>query len=264
VANNIIHGQATVCKMSKIARADVFPIDVGMKTEVENLRTEKTMRGTNNFAKTQAMSNSDAEKAILTGMNLVKELKNSGYKLIAVGEMGIGNTTTSSAMAAVLTNSEVKDVTSKGAGLSNEGVKHKIQVIENAIKRLEPNGNIPLDVLTKVGGLDIACMCGVFLGGAENGVPLVIDGFISSVACLLATKFNENVIDYVLPSHMSNEGGAKIVMNFLGLKPPITAEMALGEGTGAVALMPLLDMALVVLNEMVTFEATNIEEYKPL
>ncbi len=166
VAENITNGNATVCNMAKIAKADVFPIDVGMKTEVLNVPEMKIKRGTNNFLKEPAMTRKEAIFAIEQGIKTVENLKNNGYNLIATGEMGIGNTTTSSAVTAVVFALDAKLVTGKGAGLSKEGVVHKADVINRAIALHKPDKTDAIDVLSKVGGFDIAAICGLFLGGA--------------------------------------------------------------------------------------------------
>ncbi len=178
--------------------------------------------------------------------------------------MGIGNTTTSSAITAVLLSVDAESVTGKGAGLSKAGVSKKVQVIKAGIEKHNPNKADAIDVLSKVGGLDIACMCGMFLGGGENGVAVVCDGFISCVSALLAKILCPHIVDYIIPSHLSGEGGAKLVLEELGLSPVIHARMALGEGTGGVAMFPLIDMAIAVLEKMPSFAEIEIEEYKPL
>lgn len=264
VARNIMDGRATVANMAKIANADVFAYDVGMLSDVDKTINRKIAYSTKNFIKAPAMSREEAEKAIMTGVEIVLELKQKGYNIIASGEMGIGNTTTSSAITAVLFNVPAADVTGRGAGLSKEGIIHKADIINRAIALHKPDRNDPLDILSKVGGFDIAAICGLFLGGAYYGIPVIIDGFISSVAALLAVRLCPCSADYMLASHMSAEPASKMVMNELGFTAPLCCGMALGEGTGAVSLMPLLDMALAVYKNMPTFAQTYIEEYKPL
>lgn len=264
VARNIINGRATVANMAKIAHADVFAYDVGMISDVDNVVSRKIAYGTKNFIKAPAMSRDEAEKLILTGIEIVRELKEKGYNIIASGEMGIGNTTTSSAVTAVLLDVPAADVTGRGAGLSKEGIRHKADIINQAIALHRPDKNDPLDMLSKVGGFDIAAICGLFLGGAYYRIPVIIDGFISSVAALLAKKICPETADYMLASHLSAEPASKMIMNELGFTAPLSCGMALGEGTGAISLMPLLDMALAVYNNMPTFAETDIEEYKPI
>ena len=166
VAKNIANGHASVANMARLAKADVFAYDVGILTDVEGIRRRKVANGTENFAKTYAMRREQAVAAIENGIDIVRELKADGYNLIASGEMGIGNTTTSSAITAALFGVPATEVTGKGAGLSPEGVRHKAEVIRRAIELHKPDRSDPVDVLSKVGGYDIAAMCGLFLGGA--------------------------------------------------------------------------------------------------
>lgn len=264
VAENMSKGDATVCKMAKVARADVFPIDIGMQKAVPSVRDCHVMRGTGNFYKAEAMTREQCLRAIDTGRSLVREYAGNGYDLFATGEMGIGNTTTTSAVASVLLEIPAEKLTGKGAGLSDSGLIKKVRVIKESIARLKPNRADVADVLSKVGGLDIAGMCGAFIGGAEAGMPVLIDGVISSVAALCAALLCPESKNYMIASHMSGEPAARYVFSALGMTAPIRAGMALGEGTGAVALMPLLDMAYTVFHEMLCFSDTGIEEYKPL
>ena len=167
-------------------------------------------------------------------------------------------------MVSVLLNKPVEEVTGKGAGLTSEGLERKINVIKEAIKLNKPDCNDPIDVLAKVGGYDIAGLVGVFIGGAVYNIPIVIDGFISAVAALTASRIEPKVKQYMLPSHVSKEPAGKMLLDALRLKPFITCEMCLGEGSGAVALLPILDMACAVYNKMSSFNDIGIEEYKPL
>jgi len=265
VAANLAKGDASVCRMASVARCDVIPVDVGMLTPVDDERVlrRRIAAGTGNIAEGPAMTREDALKAIIVGVELVKEFKEKGYGIIATGEMGIGNTTSSSAVASVLLDKPVTEVTGRGAGLSDEGLQRKISAIERAIEINRPDPTDTIDVLMKVGGFDIAAMAGAFLGGAIYRVPIIIDGFISAVSALIAKRICPNSICAVLPSHVSAEPAGMTVLNALGLTPLIRAEMRLGEGTGAVALLPLLDMALAVYHGMCTFEDTGIEAYTP-
>ena len=266
VTKNFCSGEASVCVMARVAGADVIPVDIGVAQDVTEpgLRVHKIAYGTADITQGPAMTREQAADAILYGMNLVKELKEEGYRLIATGEMGIGNTTTSSALAAVLLDRPVEDMTGRGAGLSSEGLQRKIRAIETAIQVNQPDPGDVLDVLHKVGGLDIAGLAGVFLGGALCHTPVLVDGFISSVAALVAARLCPDCRDYMLGSHASEEPASQLVLAELGLRPFLYAGMRLGEGTGAVAVMPLLDMGLAVYREMTTFEDTNIEAYQPL
>lgn len=266
VAGNVCKGDTSVCNMSKIAHADVFPVDMGMITTVDHprMRNCRIAAGTRDFSKEWAMTREEAIQGLETGIQLAGELKEQGYGLLATGEMGIGNTTTSSAVASVLLQRPPVELTGPGAGLSRAGVLHKIEVIENAIALHKPDRDDPIDVLAKVGGFDIAGMAGLCIGAAVYHVPCVLDGFISAVSALLAVRICPAVSDYLIASHVSAEPAGHLLLESLDKKPMITAGMRLGEGTGAVAAMPLLDMGLAVFNEMTTFEATNIEAYQPL
>ena len=211
-----------------------------------------------------AMTREQAAQALLTGIDLVREQREAGVRLLATGEMGIGNTTTSSAVASVLLSRPVPEMTGRGAGLSGEGLRRKIRAIESAIRVNQPDPSDPLDVLAKLGGFDLAGMCGIFLGGALFGVPVLADGFISTVAALCAVRLCPKAKKAVFASHVSAEPAGRQVLDALGLPPLITAGMRLGEGTGAVAAIPLLDMALSVFAEGDTFEESGIERYVPL
>ena len=276
VTENFTNEKATTSIMAKSIGVDVFPVDIGVYRDMDDtindnekiqpfkILNRKIAYGTNDILKGPAMTRNDAIKAINVGLSLVKHLKNCGYNIIATGEMGIGNTTTSSAMASVLLNRPVEEVTGKGAGLTSEGLERKINVIKEAIKLNKPDCNDPIDVLAKVGGYDIAGLVGVFIGGAVYNIPIVIDGFISAVAALTASRIEPKVKQYMLPSHVSKEPAGKMLLDALGLKPFITCEMCLGEGSGAVAVLPILDMACIVYNKMSSFNDIGIEEYKPL
>ena len=209
------------------------------------------------------MAREQAVQAVLTGMDLVKEQQERGVRLVATGEMGIGNTTTSSAVACALLGRPAEEMTGRGAGLSGEGLRRKVQAIRRGLAVNRPDPADPLDVLAKVGGFDIAGLCGVFLGGALYRVPVLADGFISTVAALCAVRLCPLAEQAVFASHVSAEPAGALVLNALGQKPLITAEMRLGEGTGAVAAIPLLDMALAVYGEAYTFEQGGIGPYVP-
>ena len=266
VTENMSKGDTSVCCMARIAGAEVIPVDIGVARPVtgENIRQCCVRRGTANMTKGPAMSREEAAKAVMTGILLVEELKQVGFRLLATGEMGIGNTTTSSAIVSVLLGKDPAEVTGRGAGLTSEGLERKIQAIRTAIAVNQPDSADPLDVLHKVGGLDIAGLAGVFLGGAIHRVPVLVDGFISSAAALVAAAICPAAKDYMLASHASNGPAGRMVLETLGLTPFLHAGMCLGEGTGAVAVMPLLDMGAAVYREMCTFAATDIEAYEHL
>ncbi len=264
VSENFLDLNSCACIMAAQIGAEVYPVDIGIGIDTKLPGNKKVAYGTKNMAQEPAMTREEAIQAVEVGINTALELKEAGYQIIATGEMGIGNTTTSSAIAAVLLDLPVEQVTGKGAGLSRDGLRRKIEVIQQSIERNRPDKNDPMDVLSKVGGFDIAGIVGLFLGGAALKLPVVVDGFISSVAALIALRLEPEVIHYIMPSHQSKENAGRLLLEALGLEPYITCDMCLGEGTGAIALFPLLDMGLAVYNQMSTFEQVDIEAYQPL
>lgn len=262
IGRSLVRGTASVNVMARAAGADTFPVDVGMVDTVAGLLQKKLFCGTGDISRGSAMSRADAETLILTGAELVREKAAEGYDVIAAGEAGIGNTTTSSAVAAVLLGLPVETVTGRGSGLSNAGLTQKRKTIRNSIMVNQPDPRDPLDVLAKVGGADIAAMTGAFLGGAANHVPMVIDGLIASVAALCAVRLCPAVKGYLLPSHLTAEPAGIKIMEELGLDPMLHGDMRLGEGTGAVALFPMLDMAAAVYDHAATFADIQVEAYQ--
>lgn len=266
VARAMAEGSSNINLIAQTFNADVIPIDIGMSSDIsaKNLLYRKIAYGTENIAVGAAMSISQAERAISAGIDAVRDLKRDGFKIIVTGEMGIGNTTTSSALAAVLLEESPDRVTGRGAGLDSAGLKRKIAVIERAISVNKPDKKQPLDLLAKLGGYDIAGMTGLFLGGAVYRIPIVIDGFISAVSAALAVGINPLAKEYMLCSHVSKEPAGIKMLEYIGLKPLITAEMCLGEGTGGVMLLPLLDGALALYNSVHKFENLPMERYVEL
>lgn len=266
VSANFAKGDTSVCIMSQIAGVDVYPIDIGVAVDIPEVTVPelKVMYGTENMVKGPAMSEKAVRQAVAVGISAVGKLKNAGYDILATGEMGIGNTTTSSAVASVLLGKSAEEVTGRGAGLSSAGLQRKIRAIEQALSVNQPDCHNPLDVVAKVGGLDIAGLMGVFIGGAVHRLPIVIDGFISGTAALAAVRLCPMVRDYILPSHVSNEPAGRLILEALELEPFINCGMFLGEGTGAVAFLPLLDMAYGVYREMNTFDNLGYEAYELL
>lgn len=246
-------------KQEEAARQDIRSVTIH-----NGLIYARVASGTANIAKGSAMSSAQAIQAIMTGINLMKELKGKGYSIVGTGEMGIGNTTTSSAMASVLLKLPVKELTGPGAGLSREGVLHKIEVIEGAIKVNEPDSSDPLDVLAKIGGFDIAGLTGLFLGGMLYRLPVVIDGIISAVAALTACRINPDAVHFMLASHQGREKACDYILKELGLTPVIYGDLALGEGSGTAFLFPLLDMAGAVYRNSPTFSGMKIAAYEDL
>ncbi len=264
VAGNIADGSASVSRMARTAGADVLTVDMGMLTEVfvPGIRNCRIGAGTRNFLKEPAMTMEQALEALHRGIGLAGEMKSCGYHILAVGEMGIGNTTTSSALASLLLDLPAEKVTGRGAGLSSEGLERKIQVIKEGIALHKPDPSKPLEALAALGGFDIAGMTGFLLGAAIYRIPVVLDGMISAVAALLAQAMCPVAADFLLPSHLGKEPVCALAMEKLGLAPVIHGQMALGEGTGAVMLFPLLDMAAEVYRENRTFGDICIAPYK--
>lgn len=264
VADNFQAGISTVCVMCQQYGVDVCPVDVGMVADT-TVRTDlKVAYGTKNMAKEPAMTREQAVKSIEAGITMAVELKEKGYKLLATGEMGIGNTTTSSAVASVLLDQPVEEMTGRGAGLSSEGLTRKINAIKKAIEINKPDPEDAIDVLAKVGGFDIGGMAGVFLGGAALGMPVLMDGFISCVAALVAGSICPAAMDYMISSHVSKEPAAHLILERLGKDPVIHGDMCLGEGTGAITLVPFLDLGAKLYNTMSTFEDIHMDQYEEL
>lgn len=264
VAENFLEGTTTCCVMCRQCGAELFPVDVGMVTDTKVRTDLKVAYGTRNMTREPAMTRDQAIRGIEAGIAMAEELKEKGYQVLATGEMGIGNTTTSSAVAAVLLGKPVEDMTGRGAGLTSEGLVRKINAIKKAIALNNPDRSDAIDVLAKVGGLDIAGMAGVFIGGAALGMPVVMDGFISCVSALIAIKICPQVSDHILASHVSKEPAAQLILKELGKEAIIHAGMCLGEGTGAVALFPMMDLSCAVYNSMSTFGDINVEQYEEL
>lgn len=263
VAQSIAEGTANINLMAGVSHTDVFAVDMGMLADVSGVLLCKIARGTQNMTQGPAMTRKQAQQALEAGMRLVGEMKARGYQLIATGEMGIGNTTASTAMACALLGCSPDALTGRGAGLSDAGLARKRRAIAQALEINQPDASDPLDILAKVGGLEIAGMAGAFLGGAKHGVPVIIDGVISAVAALTAVRLCPEVRECLLPSHMSREPAMVRIMEELNLQPILHADMALGEGTGAVALIPLLDMALRVYHGPHTFDDLGMDAYTP-
>lgn len=270
VTENFTKGDSCVCLMAAQAGVRVVPVDIGVAGPLENcgsrypLLGRRVADGTRNFRKEPAMTRQETERAIQEGICVVKDLKEEGYQLLAVGEMGIGNTTTASAVASVLLGEAPHVLTGRGAGLSDEGLRRKIRVIEEGIALHKPDPADPVDVLSKVGGLDLAGLVGVFLGAAACHLPVVLDGVITAAAALAACSLCSHVSDYLIASHVSAEPAGRLILERLGLKAPIDAGLCLGEGTGAMAFVPMLSMAAEIYLHMSTFEDIQIEEYHPL
>lgn len=258
-AINMTKGLTGVCALSRAAGADVFVYDIAIDEDVSqtDIIAKKVRRGSGNFYRGEAMSREEASKAILTGIEAVFEAREKGYNLLAIGEMGIGNTTPSAAITAVITHSPASLTTGMGANLPIEAVKHKADIIQAAIDRHLPDATDSLDILQKVGGCEIAAMAGVLIGGAIYQVPVVIDGYIAWAAALLAENLYPGTKQFMIASHKSMESGAQIASAFLGMKPYLDLEMRLGEGTGAVMMFHVVESALAMNQYMITFDEAN-------
>ncbi|SDC00708.1 nicotinate-nucleotide-dimethylbenzimidazole phosphoribosyltransferase [Paenibacillus sp. UNCCL117] len=259
---NFLSGGAAVNVLARQAGAEVVCVDIGVNAELShpNLVSRKVRRGTANMAVGAAMTREEAEAAIEAGIGLVDELAGRGYRMFATGEMGIGNTTASSAILAVLGDTDPEAATGRGTGIDDERLKHKRQVIARAIAVNKPDARDPLDVLAKVGGLEIAGLVGVILGAANRRCPVVIDGFISSAAALLAARIAPLSASYMIASHLSQEQGHARLLERIGLKPMLHMDMRLGEGTGAVLAFSLIEASVLIMKEMATFEDAGISK----
>ncbi|MFZ3171439.1 MAG: nicotinate-nucleotide--dimethylbenzimidazole phosphoribosyltransferase [Carboxydocellales bacterium] len=257
---NFINGGAGINVLARHEDVRVVVVDIGVEVDIDNPKviSKKVKRGTDNMAKGPAMSRAEAVKAIEVGIEVTTELIKQGVNLLATGEMGIGNTTPSSAILAAFGGFAPEEVTGRGTGISDETLKRKIQVITKALELNKPNKKDALDVLAKVGGLEIAGLVGVILGAAASRVPVVIDGFISSAAALVASRLKPEILSYIIASHASMEAGHKLMLEVLGLKPALHLEMRLGEGTGAVLGMGVVEAASKIINEMATFAEAGV------
>ena len=257
---------SSVCIMSRVEGLEVIPVNIGMFTDGKHPRiwNRPVRYGTGNIAKEPAMTREEADRAIVTGIEVVKELCGQGYRMIITGEMGIGNTTPSSAIASVLLSKDPAEVTGRGAGLSSQALEHKIEVIRQAIAVNQPDKDDILDVVAKVGSLDIAGMIGCYIGGAVMGVPVLIDGFISSIAAYCAAKLSPACSPYMVATHCSAEPAGQMMLDALGMKAPIQAGMHLGEGTGAVTAYSLYKYALALYNGLPSFREAKVEQYQHL
>ena len=271
VSENFAKGRSSVNYMAKAAGVDIYTIDLGMDTPAypeKQLRQgavidRKIERGCGNIAVEPAMTLCQCRKAIDTGMELAGKLKEMGYAIIATGEMGIGNTTPTSALTAIFLNLPAGEVTGKGAGLSKEGYRKKCRIVEQVVARVRKKALCdPLEILAEAGGYEIAGMTGVFLGGIKYRIPIVIDGAISAIAALAAQKMDGRAADFMFASHQSKEAASGLILEALKLSPPVQADMCLGEGTGAMTLFPLLDMAMEVYGNMGDFTEYQIGAYE--
>ncbi len=262
VMNNFTKGTTGVCVLAKKEEVDLTIVDVGVNADFHNpqIINKKIAYGTKNIAKEPAMTRVETIKAIEIGIETADRLCSEGYNLFGTGEMGVGNTTTSAAVLSVLLGINVDSAVGKGSGLTDEQLKNKKIVVRQAIAVNSPKKEDIVDVISKVGGFDIAGICGCFLGAARNGVPIVIDGLISSVAALCAYRLNKNVRDYIFPSHLSAEPGMVHVMKEIGLEPMLNLKMRLGEGSGCPLAFNIIETAMYTINNMVCFDEAGLDK----
>jgi nicotinate-nucleotide--dimethylbenzimidazole phosphoribosyltransferase len=261
---NFLHGGAAINVLARQAGAGVTIVDIGVSSDFDpslaGLLHRKVAHGTRNMAKGPAMTCAEAEKALACGMDVLAEVAAKGLDLIATGDMGIGNTTPSSAIVAVMTGLPVAKVTGRGTGIDDAGLAHKVKVIEQAIALNRPDPNDALDVLCKVGGLEIAGLAGVMIAAAARRIPVVVDGFISTAAAMIAVGLVPDVRHYLFGSHQSVEIGHQAMHKHLGLTPLIDLNLRLGEGTGAVLAFHLIEASSRILREMATFAEAGVSD----
>ncbi|GGD67570.1 nicotinate-nucleotide--dimethylbenzimidazole phosphoribosyltransferase [Paenibacillus nasutitermitis] len=257
---NFLSGGAAVNVLARLAGAQVSCVDIGVNAQLEHplLISRKVRSGTANMTQGPAMSREEALRAIAAGSRLVDELASAGYRMFGTGEMGIGNTTASAALCAVLAGMELDAAVGRGTGIDEDKRRHKVDVVRRAIAINKPDRADPLDVLAKVGGLEIAGLVGVILGAAANRCPVLIDGFISSAAALVAARLAPQALPYMLGSHLSDEQAHSGLLESIGIQPMIHLDMRLGEGTGVVLSFHFVDAAIAVMREMATFESAGI------
>ena len=265
VAAALAEGKSTANRMACQVNCRVIPVDVGILDFPghPNVRRMRVRNGTGDISREPAMTREECLKAMEYGAALAEELSQKGTDLLAVGEMGIGNTTTATALAAAMLGLEPDEITGRGAGLSSEGLVRKRAAIRQALARQTCSSNDTTGLMAELGGLDIAAMCGAFIGAAECRLPVIIDGVISEVAALCAMRLCPAVKSAMLPSHLSAEPVARLLQDAMGIHAPIDANLHLGEGTGALMLMPMLDAAMAVYQSGESFRELGIEAYQP-
>lgn len=263
VAGTIAEGTGNINLMASAAGTDVFAVDMGMITPVPGTVDRRIGNGTADITEGPAMTREQAEAAIHTGMEMMHDLREKGYQIAVIGEMGIGNTTAASTVTAALLDLPPEEVTGRGAGLSDAGLVRKIAAIRQALAINRPDRSDPVDVLAKAGGFELAGMTGAFLGGMKCGIPTIPDGMIPAASALAAARIDPRVTESILPAVMSKEPADRLIMEALGMEPVIRAQTALGEGTGGILLLPMLDMALQVYRGPHTFDALGMEAYVP-
>jgi nicotinate-nucleotide--dimethylbenzimidazole phosphoribosyltransferase len=267
---NFVDGGAAINVLARLAGAEVITVDVGVAGPISRaspaldrgarLISARVANGTRDMTLEPAMTRAEAETAIEVGRSIVAELVSSGVDLIAVGEMGIGNTTAASALTAAITGRSAAEVTGRGTGIDDLSLRHKIEIVKNALACHKPDPSDPVGVLAAVGGLEIAALVGANLAGAESRVPVVLDGFITGAAALVAAAIEPALASRMIASHRSSEPGHRIALEALGLSPLLDLELRLGEASGAALAIPLVRAATAILAEMTTFEEAGVSE----
>ncbi|MDD5195131.1 MAG: nicotinate-nucleotide--dimethylbenzimidazole phosphoribosyltransferase [Candidatus Omnitrophica bacterium] len=259
---NFLRGGAAINVLAKHVGAKVVVADVGVASSIKHpgLIVKKINYGTKNMAKGAAMTKKEAIQSILSGVDIFEAEFVSGIDIAATGEMGIGNTTSASAIAAVLMKVTAEEVTGRGTGLNTSGLENKIEIIKKSISLNNPDASDPIDVLSKVGGFEIGGLAGIIIASASRKVPVIIDGFISGAAALIASSLEPKVKDYMLAAHKSVEKGHRLILEYLGLKPLLDLNLRLGEGTGAALALSLVDAAIKILTQMATFKEAKVCE----
>jgi nicotinate-nucleotide--dimethylbenzimidazole phosphoribosyltransferase len=263
MTHNFLAGGAAINVLARHYGVDVEIVDIGVDYEfpkLRNLRDLKIRRGTDNFARGPAMRRDEAVQSVEAGIRLVEKVAAENLFLLGAGEMGIGNTSSAAAIVCALTGFAPADVTGRGTGIDDEAWARKIAAIERGLKLNQPNPGDPLDVLAKVGGLEIGAMVGLMLGAAAYRIPMVLDGYIAGGAALLAVRMHPSVREILIASHLSAENGHRAMLDALRLTPLIDLGMRLGEGTGACIAMSLAEAAAKAMREMATFASAGIEE----
>ncbi|MCK5492261.1 MAG: nicotinate-nucleotide--dimethylbenzimidazole phosphoribosyltransferase [Candidatus Omnitrophica bacterium] len=263
MVHNFLEGGAGINVLARHVGARVVVVDMGVAADFApepNLILKKVAYGTKNFAHEAAMTRDEAIQSIENGIEVFEEEFNKGIDIVATGEMGIGNTTSASAIVSVVTGAPVEDVTGRGTGINDDSLANKINVIKKAIKVNNPNMDDGIDILSKVGGFEIGGLAGIIFAAASRRIPIIVDGFISSAAALIAYKIEPKAADYMIASHSSVEKGHIGVWNYLGLEPILDLNLRLGEGTGAALAMSIVDAGVKILNEMTTFGQANVSD----
>jgi len=258
---NFLSGGAGINVLARHAGAEVVVVDIGVDfdfQDFEGLVKKKVVHGTRNMTKGPAMTRDEALRCMEAGIELAEEYAEKGFRVFATGEMGIANTTPSSAIAAVITGRPVSEVTGRGTGIGDEALKKKREVIEKAISLNRPDPKDPVDVLSKVGGAEIGGIAGLCIGAAARGIPVVVDGFISTAGALIAWSLNPVVADYLFAAHNSQETGHRAMLEHMGSRPILDLDLRLGEGTGAALAMTLMDAGLRIYREMATFQEAGV------